>query len=131
MQLTADLYREILRSLRSDTRSNRNLEKRGAPRVGLRSKLTIIPSSGASPVVTCVRDLSANGIGLVHTEAMPIGSQFTAMFAGRVNDTLAVVYTVANCKELSKSLYSIGATVARIDRGITTSSATLSRRPVG
>ena len=130
MQLTADLYREILRSLRSDTRSNRNLEKRSAPRVGLRSKITIVPE-GCSPIVTCVRDLSANGIGLVHPEIMPIGSQFTAMFAGRGNDTLAVVYTVANCKELSKSLYSIGATVARIDRGISTSPATLSRRQVG
>jgi hypothetical protein len=131
MQLTADLYREILRSLRSDTRSNRNLEKRGAPRVGLRSKITIVPAGGGTPIVTCVRDLSANGIGLVHPEIMPIGSQFTAMFAGRGNDTLAVVYTVANCKELSKSLYSIGATVARIDRGISTSPATLTRRQVG
>ena len=116
MQLTADLYREILRSLRSDTRSNRNLEKRSAPRVGLRSKLTIVPGTGFGPVVACVRDLSANGIGLIHNEALPIGSQFTAMFAGRANDTLTVVYTVANCKEISKSLYSIGASVARIDR---------------
>lgn len=131
MQLTADLYREILRSLRSDTRSNRNLEKRGAPRVGLRSKVTIILASGGPPTVTCVRDLSANGIGLVHPEPMSIGSQFTAMFAGRANDTLAVVYTVANCKELSKTLYSIGASVSRIDRGIATSPATLSRRQVG
>ncbi|HXE54967.1 MAG TPA: PilZ domain-containing protein [Tepidisphaeraceae bacterium] len=116
MQLTADLYREILRSLRSDNRSSRNLEKRAAPRVGLRSKLTIVPSTGSAPTNTCVRDISAHGIGLVHPESMPIGSQFTAMFAGRANDTLAVVYTVANCKEISKSLYSIGATVSRIDR---------------
>lgn len=131
MQLTAETYREILRSLRSDTRSNRNLEKRSAPRVGLRSKITIVPAGGGAPIVTCVRDLSANGIGLVHPEIMHIGSQFTAMFAGRGNDTLAVVYTVANCKELSKSLYSIGATVARIDRGISTSPAILTRRQVG
>lgn len=116
MQLTADLYREILRSLRSDTRSNRNLEKRSAPRVGLRSKLTIVSGTGGGPVVACVRDLSANGIGLIHNEALPVGSQFTAMFAGRANDTLTVVYTVANCKEISKSLYSIGASVSRIDR---------------
>lgn len=116
MQLTADLYREILRSLRSDNRSSRNLEKRTAPRVGLRSKLTIIPSNGSAPASTCVRDISANGIGLVHPESLPIGSQFTAMFAGRANDALAVVYIVANCKEISKTLYSIGATVVRIDR---------------
>lgn len=117
MQLTSDLYREILRSLRSDSRSSRNLEKRSAPRVGLRSRVTIIPGSGGVPVLSSVRDLSANGIGLVHTEAMAVGAQFTAMFAGRANDALTVVYSVANCKEISKSLYSIGARVVRVDRG--------------
>ena len=122
MQLTADLYREILRSLRSDNRSNRNLEKRSAPRVGLRSKLTIVPATGAGASATCVRDISANGIGIVHPSPLPIGSQFTAMFAGRGNDTLTVIYTVANCKEISKSLYSIGASVSRIDRTLTSSS---------
>ena len=118
MQLTADLYRDILASLRSDTKSNRNLEKRGAPRVGLRSRLTIIPANGsaAQPVSAWVRDLSANGIGIVHTESLPVGSQFTAMFAGRLNDTLTVVFTVVNCKELSKNLFSIGATIANVKR---------------
>ena len=116
MQLTADLYREILHSLRSDSRSSRHLEKRSSPRVGLRSRLTIIPEPGAPPVLTCVRDISANGVGIIHPEPMAIGSQFTALFEGRGSDTLTVVYTVANCKEISKSLYSIGASVLRVDR---------------
>ena len=129
MQLTADLYREILRSLRSDHRSSRNLEKRSSPRVGLRSRVTIFPPNGGGPVVAWVRDLSANGIGLVYTQAMPIGAQFTAMFAGRVHDSLAIVYGVANCKELSKSLYSIGASVVRVDRGAAHPAPPTTKRP--
>lgn len=129
MQLTADLYREILRSLRSDSRSSRNLEKRSSPRVGLRSRVTILPAGGGAPVVIGVRDLSANGIGLVHTQAMPIGARFTAMFAGRVHDSLAVVYCVANCKELSKSQYSIGASVVRVDRGAASAVRPAAKRP--
>jgi hypothetical protein len=115
MQLTAEMYREILRSLRSDSHSSRNLEKRGAPRVGLRSKISVI-HGGRAPAITWCRDLSMNGIGLVHTESMPVGSQFTAMFPGHANDALAVIYTVVNCKELSKSLFSIGASLARVER---------------
>lgn len=56
----------------------------------------------------------------------PTSARFTAMFAGRVHDSRAVVYCVANCKELSKSQYSNGASVVRVDRG----AATAARTPV-
>ena len=113
MELTAETYRNILKSLRSDARSSKTMEKRVAPRVGLRSKITIVADGGPS-VVTWCRDLSTKGIGLVHSIPLKIGSQFVAMLPTQGKEPLPVVYTVANCRELSKSLYSIGASLDRI-----------------
>jgi hypothetical protein len=113
MELTAETYRDILRSLRSDPRSEKTMEKRTAPRVGLRSKLTITPEGGNNAVTWC-RDLSINGIGLVHSEGLKIGQQFIAILPNYGQESLTVVYTVVNCRQLSKQLYSIGARLERV-----------------
>jgi hypothetical protein len=113
MELTAETYRSILASLRSDPRSNKSTEKREAPRVGLRSKITVVPDGGKS-VSTWCRDLSINGIGLVHGRPMKLGSQFVAMLPTRGKDPMPVVYTVVNCRAISDSLFSIGASLDRI-----------------
>jgi hypothetical protein len=119
MQLSAELYRQIVKSLRSDPRSSRNLEKRIAPRVGLRSKLTIARRmpGGAPPVqaVVWVRDLSTSGIGIVVVEPLPMRSEFVALLPGALGESMSIIYTVVHCKELAKSLYSIGATLTRIE----------------
>ena len=113
MQLTADTYLSILKSLRSDPRSGKTMEKRGSPRVGLRSKLTIVPDGGVS-ISTWCRDLSTNGIGIVHSAPLPLGSQLIAMLPTHGKEPLPVVYTVVNCREISRTLYSIGAQLERV-----------------
>lgn len=118
MQLSAELYRQIVRSLRSDPRSSRNMEKRVAPRVGLRSKLGIIrrgPGGIELQSSVWVRDLSTSGIGIVTAEPFPKRSEFIAQLPGVMGESMAIVYTVCHCKELAKSLYSIGATLTRIE----------------
>ena len=89
------------------------MEKRTAPRVGLRSKLTITPEGGTN-VITWCRDLSSNGIGLVHAEGLKVGTQFTAVLPNYGQESLTVVYTVVNCRPLSKQLYSVGARLERV-----------------
>jgi len=122
MQLSADLYRQIVKSLRSDPRSSRNMEKRIAQRVGLRSKLTIarkVPG-GAAPLqlAVWVRDLSTSGIGIVTAEPLPMKSEFVAMLPGALGEAMSIVYTVVHCKEQAKNLYAIGATFTRIEQGV-------------
>jgi hypothetical protein len=119
MQLSAELYRQIVRSLRSDPRTSRNLEKRINPRVGLRTKLTITRRAFGSGTPTqssvWVRDLSTSGIGIVTSEPLQMRSEFAAHLPGAMGEALTIVYTVMHCKELAKSLYSIGATLTRIE----------------
>lgn len=119
MQLSAELYRQIVQSLRSDPRSSRNLEKRIAPRVGLRSKLTIarrLPGGApAAQISVWVRDISSTGIGFVTSEPLPMRSEIVALLPGALGESMSIIYTVVHCKELAKSLYSIGATLTRIE----------------
>jgi hypothetical protein len=42
-------------------------------------------------------------------------SEFAAHLPGAMGEALTIVYTVMHCKELAKSLYSIGATLTRIE----------------
>ena len=67
--LSAEQFRQITESLRSDAPQRGSLEKRGAPRVGMRVKLLIIPAEPlARPLMSWLRDLSADGIGIVLPE---------------------------------------------------------------
>ncbi|CAN5611234.1 hypothetical protein BH09PLA1_BH09PLA1_12360 [soil metagenome] len=121
-RLTAEIFEEIIASLRSD-RSVRSNEKRTKPRVGLRSSLEIHPCApnaniGATVVVS-VRDLSAEGLGFICTRSLPAGMEFIADFQRWEREQLRVKYRVAYCKMISRGMYSVG---ARLDRVLSASS---------
>jgi hypothetical protein len=115
MALSADQFKQIVASLKSDAPDKGSFEKRAAPRVGLRTKITILmdgdPSRGTD---VWIRDLSANGIGFVHAHPLESGREFLIKFPMRGNHALSVVYSVMHCKDLSKSLFFIGARLDRI-----------------
>ena len=116
--LTAEVFKDVIGALRSDDTSNRVLDKRGSPRVGLRTRLSIVhgPTGPfeAPPVDVWLRDLSAGGIGIVHSQEMDRGTPFVAHLPRRQGGSLRVLYEVAHCKRLAKDLYSIGAKLSRI-----------------
>ena len=113
-RLSAELFQQIVASLRSD-RSLRNHEKRTRPRVGLRSSLEVIPCGrGGKRFVVTVRDLSADGIGLVSNVVMQVGQEFVAHYERQDREPLRVQYTVAYCKTISSGLYSVGARLVRV-----------------
>jgi hypothetical protein len=133
MSLTAEQFHQIVESLRSDTLSKRSYEKRSAPRVGVRTKLAVIPLGpapavppGAAPALVTgapagsatthvwVRDISADGIGLLHSSPMDVGARFVAHFHRAGRPPMAVAYTVTHCKTISKTLFTIGAKLDRI-----------------
>ena len=116
--LTAEVFKDVIGALRSDDNSNRVLDKRSSPRVGLRTKLAIVTGPTgpfeAAPVEVWLRDLSAGGIGIVHNQEMERGTPFVAHLPRRQGPALRVLYEVAHCKRLAKDLYSIGAKLSRI-----------------
>ena len=116
MALSAEQFKQIVACLRSDAPDKGASEKRGAPRVGLRTKVTIyMDGDETRGTDVWIRDLSANGIGFVHGHALEANREFLIRFPMRGNHSLAVVYSVMHCKDLSKSLYFIGARLDRIN----------------
>jgi hypothetical protein len=116
--LPAEQFKEIIRSLRSDGQGRRSLEKRTGPRVGLRARLLIRVHRGGTlsknALLVWLRDLSVEGIGLVHAQPLEDGDEFIAEFPLRNQQNLNVLYRVVHCKMLSKSLYCIGARLVRM-----------------
>jgi hypothetical protein len=118
MSLTGDEFNEIIQSLRSDIQGKRGFEKRGAPRVGLRSRGTIVSCehlrlSGA-PTPVWIRDLSVSGIGIIHCHPLEPGMQFVAQFLRPAKPPLSVLYTVTHTKPISKTIFSIGAKMEQV-----------------
>ncbi len=117
LKLTAQLYKQILASLRSDFPS-RGSEKRGQGRVGLRCSLDIVPCSfsenGAKPITVWVRDISMKGIGLVTSMPIAEGTLFIARLPRNPDEPLSVTYKVVYCRRLSSDLYSVGSVLETV-----------------
>ena len=114
MQLTAEQFNGIISSLRSDALAGR----RGAPRVGLRLQVTVIPCAETDVVEQTVwlRDLSVSGMGFVHSQPFAEGTHLVARFHQAGGESIAVLVEVTRCRQLAETSYEIG---TRIDRLIT------------
>jgi hypothetical protein len=109
LKLTAQLYKQILASLRSDSSSSRTTEKRGQGRVGLRCSVDIIPSvPNAKRINVWVRDISLRGIGIVSPVNLPEGTLFIAQLPSERESPLVVTYRVVHCHRINSDLYSVG-----------------------
>jgi hypothetical protein len=109
LKLTAQLYQEILASLRSDSPQSRTTEKRAQGRVGLRCSVDIIPATPrAKPVTVWVRDISMKGIGIVSPVGIPEGMMFIVQLPRDREAPLTVTYKVVHCRRINSDLFSIG-----------------------
>lgn len=118
MKLSAELFNQIVSSLRSDGTNTRGPEKRTQGRVGLRCALDIVPCTfnpkDAKPMSICVHDISQNGIGLVSSVKLAENSEFVARFSRDGESSVPVLYKARYCRRLSSELFSIGATFERV-----------------
>ena len=95
-------------------------QRRREPRVGVRTRVTLIPltdSDGlpSAPLAVPVRDLSAGGIGFLHTQKVGLDPQFVALLPqGR--DSVAVLCQVAYYQPLAERLFAVGAKFVRVLR---------------
>src|SRR2546428_556530 len=88
-------------------------ERRREPRVGVRSKVILIPlidghGLGPKPVTVPLRDISAGGIGFFHSEKVGLDAQFVALLPHGI-DSVAVLCQVAYYQPLGERLFAVGA----------------------
>jgi hypothetical protein len=115
MTLSAEMFQQIVEALRSDALSDR--DKRTAPRVGLRAQVLVLPPPGvrAQPQRMRCRNLSASGIGLLHTREMRLGTEFVVRLAAAgVAAPVHIACLVVHSQKQGPDLYSIGARIVRV-----------------
>ncbi|MGA2501494.1 MAG: hypothetical protein ABSH20_27450 [Tepidisphaeraceae bacterium] len=117
-KLTAELFREIVASLRSDTTATRIHENRREGRVGLRVNLDLIvcacDDAGEERVTVWVRDISIRGVGFVCSTRMAEGLEFIAQFAREIQPAVSILYKVQYCRRITHDLFSVGAKFQRV-----------------
>lgn len=133
MPLPAQLLRELLTCLKADKSPRRALDKRCAPRVGMRERIEAVPLAGETPAadgLPCwVRNLSGTGIGLLTREALAVGSEFVIPFHRSEGGPLRVLYRVTQAVRVSEDFYGIGGKLVKVvEQGNLDGAATKNRR---
>lgn len=124
MALTAEMFNQIMKGFKSDHGRRAN-EQRTNPRVGIhgRADFRLLPLTpgGVRPINVWVRDLSHDGIGIMHSVALPAGTRFVISFSQKGEKPLNIIYAVAHTAQVSKGLFAIGARV--LGTGVQTTAA--------
>jgi len=116
MKLTAEQFEQIVATLRSDPQIAGGTEKRRSPRVGVRMTATLVLCSGPTPQRhdARLRDLSQEGVGVLHQQQVPKASRFFLLLDRSTGGTLKVLYQVARCDRCGDRQYLIGGRLERI-----------------
>ena len=129
MQLSAALFEQITQSLSgqpaptaekasAEAAGDDGSQRRREPRLGVRTQVTIIPLTerqSTGPIDVPVRDLSAGGIGFLHTGPITLDDQFVVLLpAGR--ESAAVLCEVAYYQPLADRVQTVGARFVRVLR---------------
>ena len=115
MNLSAELFQQIVDALKSDSSLER--DKRTAPRVGLRAQVMVMAAPGSRATTERVRcrNLSASGIGLLHTRELRPGTEFVVCLAATgLAAPVHISCIVVHCHKQGSDLYSIGARIIRV-----------------
>jgi hypothetical protein len=117
MQLSAELYSQIVKDLVSDGLGEFGRQQRREPRVGMRARAYILPTVSATvPVPVRVRDVSVGGMGLLLPRELAPDRLFLLLLPkGGGRPAVRLACTVAHCQALGEDLYAVGARFARWD----------------
>lgn len=86
-------------------------DRRRAPRMKRDKDVVILPCTGSQvtgSIAVKLQDVSARGVGFIHTAPLKVGAQF--IFRVPRTDTLPItlLYTIARCVDLGDGRYTIG-----------------------
>jgi hypothetical protein len=117
MQLSAELYSQIVKDLVSDGLGEFGRQQRREPRVGMRARAYILPTvSAAVPVAVRVRDVSVGGMGLLLPQELGPDRLFLLLLPkGGGRPPVRLACAVAHCQAIAEDLYAVGARFARWD----------------
>jgi hypothetical protein len=117
MQLSAELYAQIVKDLVSDGLGEFGRQQRREPRVGVRARAYILPSVSATvPVPVRVRDVSVGGMGLLLPREMSPDRLFLLLLPkGGGHPPVRLACRVAHCQAIAEDLFAVGARFARWD----------------
>jgi hypothetical protein len=116
MYLRAEQYEQIVRQLRSE-QTGAQSERRASPRAGLRAQVQVIPcrtQSPAEPLTAWVRDVSADGMGLLLPQHVEPGTYLVVTLPTRNLKTLDLLFLCVRSESLGNGQFSIGARFNRI-----------------
>ena len=114
MQLSAKQFAEIVQRLEADAAdpSFAGDDKRRAHRVELKNRVTIVPYDDGQPragVGVELRDVSPRGLRFLHSQVMPLGSQFVLELPHASGEPMTILCTVAHSEPTSQGPFSTGA----------------------
>ena len=117
MQLSAELYSQIIKDLTGDGLGEFGRQQRREPRVGVRALAYILPTlSSTTPVPVRVRDLSMGGMGLLLPQDLGPDRIFLLLLPkSGGHPPVRLACTVAHCHAIADDLYAVGARFARWD----------------
>jgi hypothetical protein len=119
-QLAAAMEAGVAAPAEGTAAASKDEPRRREPRVSVsaRARATVIPLSdtlAAAPFEVSVQDLSAGGIGFLHTDRIRLDEQFVVLLPGG-GDSVAVLCQVAYYQPLPNRLYAVGAEFVRVLR---------------
>ena len=112
MNLETEVFTGIVAAMRLRAGSHMWEERRMLGRIPMQKCMAIIPYKAGvagEAVNVWVRDLSAGGIGLIHSQRMEAGEQFVVRLPRADGSEVPLVCVVAHCSTLAPELHSIGA----------------------
>jgi hypothetical protein len=109
MSLPADIFSEITDSITIVGHEAGEPGARKSQRFHLRTHVTLLPwNNPANALSVRIRDLSTDGLGVLHTQRMALDDQFVICFP-RGQETVLALYTIVYWEPLAENLYAIGA----------------------
>ena len=119
MQLTSELFAQLLRTGNSGPEAALANDRRRTPRTPLELDAMLMPFSdrfAAENIEVPVRDISRGGFSFIHDGHLPLGEQFALLLPETSGRPLAVLCTIAWWQPLESGLNAIGATFSRVLR---------------
>lgn len=115
MQLSANVFKRLVESLVPPKVGDR--DRRRVTRMPVEASVFLRPCEGegaageepGDPIRVSVRDVSLEGICVVHNRPLPSGRQFWIHLPNKAGEPLAIRCTVRNCFATPDQLYRIGA----------------------
>jgi hypothetical protein len=110
-KILARANEQLLNVTRVAQEADENSDRRRAPRIKRNKDVVILPCAngvvtGSIPVK--LQDVSARGVGFVHSAPMEKGQQFIFRVPRTDTVPITLLYTVARCEKMADGRYTIG-----------------------